>query len=99
MSEVQIISSSSLKTEDPEIQKMYWTQSELSEMLVESYGTIRHWSDRFNIRTHVFKYGRARHPMYAKKEVALFHHIKRLLRKEKYTIEGAKIKLREAKLI
>ncbi|HTJ53749.1 MAG TPA: helix-turn-helix domain-containing protein [Cyclobacteriaceae bacterium] len=82
-----------------DIKKMYFTVSEVSEVINEDYSTVRTWVKKFSITPEKIHLGKIGHPVFSREQVALFHHIKRLRREEKYTIEGAKQKLREAKLI
>jgi DNA-binding transcriptional MerR regulator len=68
-------------------------------MLSVNKPTLCYWAKEFNIDPQVSIKRERKHFHFSMKQVALFHHIKRLRHDEKYTIEGAKIKLREAKLI
>ena len=72
------------------IKKIYFTAPEIARLTNETAITIRFWAKQFEVYrkagSHTWQYPRA--------SVALFHQIKYLLRIEKYTIEGAKQKLK-----
>ena len=76
-------------------EKQYFKIGEVSEILnVESY-VLRYWESEFKIlkptRT------RARQRLYHKKDLELLMEIKHLLYDEKFTIAGAKKRLKETK--
>jgi len=78
-----------IKSEEP-IVMMYFSSSEIAEALHEMKYNINYWAEVFEVSRK--KIGR--HWSYPRSSVAIFHHIKRLLREDKYTIEGAKEKLK-----
>lgn len=73
-----------------EIEKLYFSISELSEILHVSATAIRFWEEKFGI--FVTRRSRGRRS-FSKKEVDKFKQIYQLLKVEGYTIPGAKRKL------
>ncbi len=76
------------------IQKEYYTVHEVSEMINETTVVVNFWRKVFKVPSiksrsfnHAWKFPRP--------SVAIFHLIKNLLRNEKYTLEGAKQKLKQ----
>lgn len=80
-----------LKSERPII-KYYFTTPEVSEILGEVQSTIRFWSKAFGLYRKWKGY--KKHWVFPRESLAKLHHIKRLLREEHFTIEGAKLKLK-----
>jgi len=79
------------KSEKP-IPKYYFTTKEVSEIIGVRMCTIRFWTKTFNIYKKLTVY--KEQWMFPRKSVAKFYHVKRLLREEHFTIEGAKLKLK-----
>lgn len=79
------------KSEKP-IPKYYFNTPQVAEIIGERTSVIRFWTRAFNIyrKCKSLKNGW----MYPRNSVAKLHHIKRLLREEHFTIEGAKLKLK-----
>lgn len=75
--------------------KLFFKIGEVAEIAKVEQHVLRYWEDEFN----VLKPGknRAGQRLYQKKDVDLVLDIKRLLYEEKYTIAGAKKKLKESK--
>lgn len=77
----------------PEIpDKFYFKIGEVSSLLgVEPY-VIRFWETEFNLRP---VKNRSKHRIYKRSELDTFFEIKRLLYEERFTIEGARTKLKD----
>jgi DNA-binding transcriptional MerR regulator len=74
--------------------KLYYSSSEVSEMLELEPSVLRFWEGEFSqLRP---KRNRAGNRMYREKDIKLIQEIKRLTRDEGYTIAGAKKKLQES---
>lgn len=80
-----------MKTYEGEINRSYYTASEVAEMMKETAGVIRHWNEVFELGAHM---GR-QHRLYTRDIIAKLHIIQTLLRVDKFTTEGAKQKLEE----
>jgi DNA-binding transcriptional MerR regulator len=76
--------------------KLYYRIGEVSKITKTKPHVLRYWESEFKI----FKPQKARskHRLYKKKDIELIFEIKRLLYKERFTLEGAKKKLREFQL-
>lgn len=72
-----------------EIEKVYYSVTEVAELIHENNSTVRYWHDVFGVGARLGKV----HRLYTREQVAKMHLIKQLLRVEKYTIEGAKRRL------
>jgi hypothetical protein len=81
---------------DEPIQKVYWSTTEIAELLHESASCVRHWGLVFQIAA---KITTNNSKLYTKQAVAKFHMVKTLIRTERFTLEGARIKLQNANLI
>ena len=77
---------------DRPILKHFFRAGEVAKMLNETSSCIRYWERAFNISVNR-KENSNRDRLFNRKEVALMHRIQRLLRVEKFTIRGAKIRL------
>lgn len=74
--------------------KLYYSSSEVSEMLELEPSVLRFWEGEFSqLRP---KRNRAGNRMYREKDIKLIQEIKRLTRDEGHTIAGAKKKLQES---
>ena len=74
--------------------KLFYKIGEVAEMVdLEPY-VLRYWEGEFNLRLTKSKNNQR---LYQKKDIELIRRIKTLLYDEKYTIAGAKKKLRERK--
>ncbi|MBI5463424.1 MAG: MerR family transcriptional regulator [Ignavibacteriales bacterium] len=70
------------------IKKLYYSISEVSKITGLEQYVLRYWETEFDELTPAKN--RAGNRIYTNKDIKLIIHIKRLLRDEKYTIEGAK---------
>ena len=74
-----------------ELKKMYYSISEVADMLSLKPHVLRFWEQEFSrLRP---KKNRSGNRAYVEKDIALLRQIRHLLYEEKYTIEGARIKL------
>lgn len=73
---------------DPAIRKLYYSISEVSKMTGLEQYVLRYWETEFEQLTP--SKNRAGNRIYTSKDIALILFIKKLLREERYTIEGAK---------
>lgn len=74
--------------------KRYWTITEIAKELGIQSSAIRFWETEF---PHIIPKGRykvTKYRKYTDKERDAVHEVHRLLHIERYTIEGAKIKLK-----
>lgn len=76
-----------------EIKKLYYSISEVSKMTAVKPYVLRYWESEF-AELHPSK-NRAGNRNYRSKDVKLIALIKKLLYEEKYTIEGAKQKIKK----
>lgn len=74
-----------------EIVRQYWTISEVEQMLRESQSCIRFWCKTFDVG---LKRSQSNHYRFMLHEITKLMVIKFLVHIEKYTIEGAKSKLK-----
>ncbi len=72
--------------------KLYFRIGEVSRITGVKPYVIRFWESEFGIRP---RRKGSNQRLYTKREVELLKEIKRLLHEERYTIEGAKRRLRE----
>ena len=70
------------------IKKLYYSISEVSKITELEQYVLRYWESEFPQLKPAKN--RAGNRIYTNKDIKLILHIKRLLRDEKYTIEGAK---------
>ena len=84
---------------DSEIKQIYWSRPQVIKMLKVPYTKFITWEKFFNVEAHRSIKASRKFAYFTMEQVALFHHIKRLMTEEKYTVEGAKIQLRKANLI
>jgi DNA-binding transcriptional MerR regulator len=70
------------------IKKLYYSISEVSKITELEQYVLRYWESEFPQLKPAKN--RAGNRIYTNKDIKLIMHIKRLLRDEKYTIEGAK---------
>lgn len=82
-----------------EVKHQYWSRPQVTKMLSVPYTTLATWEKFFNVVAHRSEKGSRKFAYFTMEQVALFHHIRRLMVDEKYTVEGAKIQLRKANLI
>ncbi len=76
---------------EKEIQKLYFSPKEVSNIIGEPTWTVRFWATEFGMRQRGIKYN-TNYTVYTRAMLAKLHIIKTLLRVDKYTIEGAKTK-------
>ncbi|GIV61869.1 MAG: transcriptional regulator [Rhodothermaceae bacterium] len=77
------------------IKKLYYSISEVAEMIGEKPHVLRYWETEFDV-LHPRK-SRAGKRIYTEEDIALLRRIQALLREEKYTIAGARKALMEEK--
>lgn len=77
------------------IKKLYYSISEVSKITGLEQYVLRYWETEFPELKPAKN--RAGNRIYTNKDIKLILHIKKLLREEKYTIEGAKQILKEYK--
>lgn len=75
------------------VKKLYYSISEVAEMTEVKQYVLRYWENEFDI-LHPAK-NRAGTRIYTKEDITNILLVKRLLYDEKYTVEGAKIRLKE----
>ena len=75
--------------------KLYFKIGEVARLLAVKPYVLRYWESEFS----VLRPGktRSRHRLYRRKDVETLLEIRRLLYAERYTIEGAKRRLRDAR--
>jgi DNA-binding transcriptional MerR regulator len=73
---------------DPSIRKLYYSISEVSKMTGLEQYVLRYWETEFEQLKPAKN--RAGNRIYTSKDIKLILFIKKLLREERYTIEGAK---------
>ena len=78
---------------DRPIKRLYFTTKEVAEIIGELKSTIRYWTAQFHVYHKSVSF--QEYWLYPRESVAKFHVIKQLLRVEKYTVAGAKLKLRQ----
>ncbi len=71
-----------------DIKKLYYSISEVSKITALEQYVLRYWESEFE-QLNPAK-NRAGNRIYTNKDITLILHIKKLLREERYTIEGAK---------
>ena len=71
-----------------EIQKLYYSISEVGEMVDLEPHVLRYWQGEFE-ELHPRK-NRAGRRVYTEEDIAVIRRIKHLLREQKYTLEGAR---------
>ncbi len=77
---------------EPGIKKLYYSITEVSKLLGEEPYVLRYWETEFpQLRP---KKNRAGNRIYTEKDITLLRAIQYLLRTERYTIEGAKERLK-----
>ncbi len=74
--------------QDGDIKKLYYSISEVADMLEVEPHVLRYWETEFRqLRPRKNKAGRR---IYRQVDIDVLHAIKRLLKDDKYTIEGAR---------
>lgn len=75
------------------IQKLYYSITEISQMIGEEQHVLRYWEREFpQLRP---QKNRAGNRVYTQRDLGILKVIKRLLRQERYTVAGAKEYLRQ----
>lgn len=74
-------------------EKLYFKIGEVADITKVKPYVLRYWESEFKIVSP--KKSQAKQRVYTKRDVELILEIKKLLYKEKYTLEGAKKKLKE----
>lgn len=77
---------------EKEIEKIYWTMGEVSEMLDLTFAQIRLWEKEFDIFN--LKKNKKGDRYFTKKDIENLRLIKYLLKEKKYTIKGAREKIK-----
>jgi DNA-binding transcriptional MerR regulator len=72
--------------------KLYFKIGEASRIVGVKPYVLRYWETEFNVKPGKT---RSKHRLYKKRDVEALIEIKRLLYKERYTIEGARKRLKE----
>ena len=72
------------------INKFYYTASEVADIIGEKACTVRYWNTVFELGAPMG----SQHRLYSRELVAKLHLVKNLMRVEKYTLAGAKLKLK-----
>ena len=80
-----------MNTDFPE--KLYYRIGEVSDITGTKPHVLRFWETEFKMFSP--QKSRSKHRLYKKKDIDLIFEIKRLLYEEKYTIEGARRKLKD----
>jgi len=70
------------------MQKLYYSISEVSEMIDEEQHILRYWEKEFEQLNP--KKNRAGNRIYSEKDISIIRIIKKLLREEKLSLKGAK---------
>lgn len=71
-----------------EIQKLYYSIGEVSELLDLETHVLRYWESEFDVLRP--RKNRAGHRVYTEEDIAVVREIRHLLKEEKYTIAGAR---------
>ncbi len=79
--------------EDKNPEKIYYTIGEVAAMFDLNVSNVRYWENEFNIL--MPKKNAKGDRFFTKKDIGNIRIIKELIKERGYTIEGAKIKLRE----
>jgi len=75
------------------MEKIYFTQTEIAELLNEEVHTIRYWEKSFPALRP--KTGKSGHNVYNIRNVKLFKYVQKLIREDKLSNIGTKQKLEE----
>jgi DNA-binding transcriptional MerR regulator len=78
---------SELMAED-EIEKLYYSIGEVSEIVGHEAHVLRYWEEEFDVLNP--RKNRAGRRVYTQEDIETVERIRRLLKDEKYTIEGAR---------
>lgn len=78
------------KTYDQPLERLYWSIGEVAEMFKVNASTIRFWLEEFSIVVKMRERGNRK---FTVEDIARVREIHRLVRIEKYTLEGAKRQL------
>lgn len=81
--------------EEKQPEKVYYTIGEVAEMFDLNVSNVRYWENEFDIL--MPKKNAKGDRFFTKKDVENIRIIKELIKERGYTIEGAKIKLRESR--
>ena len=77
---------------EKEIEKIYWSIGEVSEMLDLSFAQIRLWEKEFDVFN--LKKNKKGDRYFTKKDIENLRVIKYMLKEKKYTIKGAREKMK-----
>jgi len=73
---------------DPEMEKLYYSIGEVSDMVGHEPHVLRYWEQEFEVLSP--RKNRAGRRIYTQEDVATVERIRSLLKDEKYTIAGAR---------
>lgn len=73
---------------ESEIEKLYYSIGEVSEIVGQEPHVLRYWEEEFDVLDP--RKNRAGRRVYTEEDIDTIERIRRLLRDEKYTIEGAR---------
>jgi len=73
---------------DPEMEKLYYSIGEVSDMVGHEPHVLRYWEQEFEVLSP--RKNRAGRRIYTQEDVATVERIRYLLKDEKYTIAGAR---------
>lgn len=73
---------------EDQIEKLYYSIGEVSEIVGHEPHVLRYWEQEFEVLTP--RKNRAGRRVYTKEDIATVERIRRLLKEQKYTIEGAR---------
>ncbi len=73
---------------EDEIEKLYYSIGEVSEMVGQEPHVLRYWEEEFEVLSP--RKNRAGRRVYTDDDIETVQHIRHLLKDEKYTIEGAR---------
>lgn len=73
---------------DPEMEKLYYSIGEVSDIVGQEPHVLRYWEQEFEVLSP--RKNRAGRRIYTQEDVATVERIRTLLKDEKYTIAGAR---------
>lgn len=80
---------------DDEFEKLYYSIGEVSDMVGQEPHVLRYWEQEFDILNP--QKNRAGRRVYTQDDIETIERIRHLLKEEKYTIAGARQRIREGK--
>jgi DNA-binding transcriptional MerR regulator len=73
---------------EDEIEKLYYSIGEVSDLLDQEPHVLRYWEEEFDVLSP--RKNRAGRRVYTDEDIETVERIRRLLKEEKYTIDGAR---------